>query len=287
MTYISLSSKFKDLTFFLSVEKTDLLTMSDDFLSFFFVNFRFLSSSCSNLKFWCTKTFTSVKWRLENTPRNCLNTHWMRCTMFLQVELSVSSPVFVSLLGHRYMELLETLNTRASEDSLVVRSFNTCLRAFLINISKWKANKSEGSQTFDRDVFKSKKTEDMTFKCSPSFSITSTILASPSLEFWDHKFQLMAFSVSVAIYSQYYLFKNYHYKIFHTLKENPCPCLQSLFVSPSLSIPYLLNACGSKITSGICRDDFIYHQGVISQCPSNLMFSTPFSDHSPLSFRFD
>lgn len=56
--------------------------------------------------------------------------------MFLQAVLSVSSAVLVSLLGHRYTELLRILNTRASEESLVVRSFNTCLSALLTNVSK-------------------------------------------------------------------------------------------------------------------------------------------------------
>lgn len=63
--------------------------------------------------------------------------------MFLQAELSLSSPgmVFMSLLGHMYTELWQILNTSAFEESLVDRSLSTCFSAFLINISKLKANK--------------------------------------------------------------------------------------------------------------------------------------------------
>lgn len=63
--------------------------------------------------------------------------------MFLQVELSVSSPgmVFMSLLGHMYTELWQIRNTSAFEESLVDRSLNICFSAFLTKISKLKEHK--------------------------------------------------------------------------------------------------------------------------------------------------
>lgn len=116
----------------------DLLTTSDNFLSFFLMNFRFVSSSCSYLNFEHTKMFRVCNDTLETSLAIFTHTHWMKRCRALQAEPSVSSPgtVFMALLGHTYTELWRIRNTRASEDSLADRSLSTCFSAFWANISK-------------------------------------------------------------------------------------------------------------------------------------------------------